>query len=109
MESVPSPDALVERVELVGLQRATLEHLDHSRLDAGGTKQTQVRGQGYLVQERGRGIRRGGCTVETPRVHSGSGSSEVYTDQISQLVQIKKNSNCDIRQDPYDLMTTSPP
>lgn len=36
-ESLPSPDALVERVQLVGLQHAALEHLDHSRLDAGGT------------------------------------------------------------------------
>lgn len=41
-----SPDALIECVQLVGLQRPPLEHLDHSRLDAGKAyKHAQVKGQ----------------------------------------------------------------
>lgn len=50
----PSPDALVERVQLIGLQRPPLEHLDHSRLDAGEAntrKHAQVKGQCAIKKE----------------------------------------------------------
>lgn len=41
-----SPDALIKGVELVGLQRPPLKHLDHGRLDAGEAyKHAPVKGQ----------------------------------------------------------------
>lgn len=55
----PSPDALVERVQLIGLQRPPLEHLDHSRLDAGEAntrKHAQVKGQCAIKRDAGKGL-----------------------------------------------------
>lgn len=52
-QRLPSPDAFIERVQLVGLQRSTLEHLDHSRLDAGEAyKHAQVKGQRAIENRR---------------------------------------------------------
>lgn len=57
---LPSPDALIERVQLVGLQRAALEHLAYSRLDASEAyKQAQVKGQHAIGRAAGQDL----CTV----------------------------------------------